>query len=98
MNNAFTVSFKLRYEYTLDNVWDHQHLEFHATFSTNDNKFIGVNDDFYPDANLIFATKGFDNFEIWTTTDGLHRIKLNNVHLLVQLTFIHNYNDSLILP
>lgn len=82
---------------TLDNVWDREALEIHASFSNSKNRFIAVNGDFYQSRNMIFnARNGFNAFDVWFSTDGTHRINLrDDIHFILQLTFINHVEISI---
>lgn len=82
---------------TLENVWDRQALEIHASFSNSKNRFIALNGDFYQSRNMIFnARNGFNAFDVWFSTDGTHRLILrDDIHFIFQLTFINHVEISI---
>jgi hypothetical protein len=79
-------------------VWDRQHLMFHASFSDSPHHFIGKNYDFYPKPSLLFpCCDNTNDFNIYFTIDGQHRVLPIWGIFCVQLAFIVNYSNSITL-
>ena len=76
----------------LNNVWDRTNLYYHASFADNRHKIIGRNGDHWdtPNKRFAVATGAEDNFNIWFTTDGHHRILPVGCIFNIDLTFMLN--------
>ena len=79
---------------TFHNVWNRENLYFHASFSTTNHRFIGLNNDAW-DAPSIFypCCDNSNDFYIWFTTDMTHYILPKYCDFIVQLSFIVNIDN-----
>ena len=77
-------------------VWDREVIQVHASFSDNNNGFIGLGGDFYEKPSVLYEPPtNHSNFNLWFTTNGRNRILLRYCRFFVGLCFIRNYNTSL---
>ena len=77
-------------------VWDRIDLYFHSSFSTSRRGLIGRNDDFWQTPSKKYPFKDNTNdFYVWFTTDGVHRIFPYYCKFYLELSFILNYEHSL---
>ena len=76
-------------------VWDRDLLFFHASFSKSHRNMIGRNKDFWttPSKKYIF-TDNTNDFYVYFTTDGVHRIFPYHCNFYLELSFILNYDHS----
>ena len=82
--------------FNITDVWDREVIQVHASFSDNNNGFIGLGGDFYEKPSVLYEPPtNHSNFNIWFTTDGHHRIILRYCRFFIGLCFIRNYNTSL---
>ena len=78
-----------------DNVWNRDTFYCHASFSDSPRKIIGINKDFWPTPSVFYEYSDNSNdFNIYFTTDTVHRILPRNGTLLVQISYIFNYQTS----
>ena len=78
-------------------VWNRDNFYCHATFSDSPKQIIGVNKDFWPTPSVFYANSTNSNdFNIYFTTDTVHRILPRNGVLLIQLSYIFNYANSML--
>ena len=77
------------------NVWNRDSFYCHASFSDSPRKIIGINKDFWPTPSVFYEYSDNSNdFNIYLTTDTVHRILPRNGTLLVQISYIFNYQTS----
>ena len=82
---------------TFNNVWNRDNFYCHATFSDSPKQIIGVNKDFWPTPSVFYANSTNSNdFNIYFTTDTVHRILPRNGVLLIQLSYIFNFANSML--
>ena len=83
----------LRYE----NVWNRDTFYCHASFSDSPRKIIGVNNDLWQTPSVFYDYSDNSNdFNIYFTTDTVHRILPRNGVLLIQISYIFNYQTSML--
>ena len=80
---------------SFNNVWNRDAFYCHASFSDSPRKIIGINKDFWPAPSVFYEYSDNSNdFNIYFTTDTVHRILPQNGILLIQLSYIFNYQTS----
>ena len=80
---------------TFDNVWNRDTFYCHASFSDSPRKIIGINKDFWPTPSVFYEYSDNSNdFNIYFTTDTVRRILPLNGVLLIQISYIYNYQTS----
>lgn len=80
---------------THDNVWNRDSFYCHASFSDSPRKIIGVNKDFWQAPSVLYGyCDNSDDFNVYFTTDTVQRILPRNGVLLIQLSYIYNYQSS----
>lgn len=78
-------------------VWNRDNFYCHATFSDSPKQIIGVNKDFWPTPSVFYANSTNSNdFNVYFTTDTVHRILPRNGVLLIQFSYIFNYQNSML--
>ena len=78
-------------------VWNRDNFYCHATFSDSPKQIIGVNKDFWPTPSVFYAnTTNSNDFNIYFSTDTVHRILPRNGVLLIQFSYIFNYQNSML--
>ena len=78
-----------------NNVWNRDTFYCHASFSDSPRKIIGINKDFWMTPSMFYEYSDNSNdFNIFFTTDTVHRILPRNGVLLIQLSYIYNYQTS----
>ena len=84
-----------RIEFT--NVWNRDNFYCHASFSDSPRRIIGINKDFWPTPSVFYDYSDNSNdFNLWFTTDTVHRILPRNGVMLIQLSYIFNYATSML--
>ena len=77
------------------NVWNRDTFYCHASFSDSPRKIIGINKDFWENPSVFYEYSDNSNdFNIYFTTDTVHRILPRNGVLLIQISYIFNYQTS----
>lgn len=77
------------------NVWNRDSFYCHASFSDSPRKIIGVNKDFWMTPSVFYEYSDNSNdFNVYFTTDTVHRILPRNGVLLIQISYIFNYQTS----
>ena len=80
---------------TFTNVWNRDSFYCHASFSDSPRKIIGINKDFWPAPSVFYEYSDNSNdFNVYFTTDTVHRILPRNGVLLIQISYIFNYQTS----
>lgn len=80
---------------TFTNVWNRDSFYCHASFSDSPRKIIGINKDFWMTPSVFYEYSDNSNdFNIYFTTDTVHRILPRNGVLLIQISYIFNYQTS----
>ena len=83
------------YELEYENVWNRDSFYCHASFSDSPRKIIGINKDFWPTPSVFYEYSDNSNdFNIYFTTDTVHRILPRHGVLLIQISYIYNYQTS----
>ena len=78
-----------------NNVWNRDTFYCHASFSDSPRKIIGINKDFWPTPSVFYEYSDNSNdFNIYFTTDTVHRILPRHGVLLIQISYIFNYQTS----
>ena len=85
--NTTSLSFVQRYDFT--NVWNRTPLYFHASFSDSKYHYVCKTDDYWEKPGKLF----FDNvhgleFQVYFTTDGVHKVIPFYAVKLLELSFI----------
>ena len=84
-------------ELTFENVWNRDSFYCHASFSDSPKQIIGINKDFWPTPSVFYAPSDNSNdFNVYFTTDTVHRILPRNGVMLIQLSYIFNYTNSML--
>jgi hypothetical protein len=79
------------------NVWNRDNFYCHASFSDSPKQIIGINHDFWPTPSVFYAPSDNSNdFNVYFTTDTVHRILPRNGVMLIQLSYIYNYTNSML--
>ena len=79
------------------NVWNRDSFYCHASFSDSPKQIIGINHDFWPTPSVFYAPGDNSNdFNVYFTTDTVHRILPRNGVMLIQLSYIYNYTNSML--
>ena len=82
---------------TYSNVWNRDSFYCHASFSDSPKQIIGINHDFWPTPSVFYDYSDNSNdFNIYFTTDTIHRILPRNGVMLIQLSYIFNYQTSML--
>lgn len=82
-------------ELTFKNVWNRDSFYCHASFSDSPRKIIGINKDFWMTPSVFYEYSDNSNdFNVYFTTDTVHRILPRNGVLLIQISYIFNYQTS----
>ena len=82
-------------ELLYDNVWNRDTFYCHASFSDSPRKIIGINKDFWPTPSVFYEYSDNSNdFNIYFTTDTVKRILPRHGVLLIQISYIFNYETS----
>jgi hypothetical protein len=82
---------------TYHNVWNRDSFYCHASFSDSPKQIIGINHDFWMSPSVFYDYSDNSNdFNIYFTTDTVHRILPRNGILLIQLSYIFNYQNSIL--
>ena len=77
------------------NVWNRDTFYCHASFSDSPRKIIGINKDFWESPSVFYEYSDNSNdFNVYFTTDTVHRILPRNGTLLIQISYIFNYQTS----
>lgn len=80
---------------TFTNVWNRDAFYCHASFSDSPRKIIGINKDFWMTPSVFYEYSDNSNdFNVYFTTDTVHRILPRNGVLLIQISYIFNYQTS----
>ena len=79
------------------NVWNRDTFYCHASFSDSPRQIIGINHDLWPTPSVLYDYSDNSNdFNIYFTTDTTHRILPRNGVLLIQISYIFNYQNSML--
>lgn len=79
------------------NVWNRDNFYCHASFSDSPKQIIGINHDFWPTPSVFYEHSDNSNdFNIYFTTDTVHRILPRNGVMLIQLSYVFNYQNSML--
>ena len=82
---------------TFNNVWNRDSFYCHATFSDSPKQIIGINHDFWMQPSVLYDYSDNSNdFNIYFTTDTVHRILPRNGVMLIQISYIFNYVNSML--
>ena len=82
---------------TFENVWNRDSFYCHASFSDSPKQIIGINHDFWMQPSVFYDYSDNSNdFNIYFTTDTVHRILPRNGILLIQISYIFNYVNSML--
>lgn len=82
---------------TFNNVWNRDSFYCHASFSDSPKQIIGINHDFWMQPSVFYDYSDNSNdFNIYFTTDTVHRILPRNGILLIQISYIFNYVNSML--
>ena len=78
------------------NVWDRVNLYYHATFADTKHKIIGRNGEHWdsPNKQFIVDENSRDQFNIWFTSDGRHRILPHGCVFNIDLAFLLNPTNN----
>ena len=83
--------------FTFTGVWDRDLLFFHTSFSKSHRNMIGRNKDFWPSPSKKYVfTDNTNDFYVYFTTNGVHRIFPYYCNFYLELTFILNYEHSIV--
>ena len=81
--------------FSVDNVWNRDTFYCHASFSDSPRKIIGINKDFWTSPSVFYEYSDNSNdFNVYFTTDTVQRILPRNGVLLIQISYIFNYQTS----
>ena len=84
-------------ELTFNNVWNRDSFYCHASFSDSPKQIIGINRDFWQTPSVFYEHSDNSNdFNVYFTTDTVHRILPRNGVMLIQLSYIFNYATSML--
>ena len=93
----YTYQYGKHQELTFENVWNRDSFYCHASFSDSPKQIIGINKDFWPTPSVFYAPSDNSNdFNVYFTTDTVHRILPRNGVMLIQLSYIFNYTNSML--
>ena len=82
---------------TFNNVWNRDTFYCHASFSDSPKQIIGINHDFWMQPSVFYDYSDNSNdFNVYFTTDTVHRILPRNGVMLIQLSYIFNYQTSML--
>ena len=82
---------------TFNNVWNRDSFYCHASFSDSPKQIIGINHDFWYTPSVFYEHSDNSNdFNVYFTTDTVHRILPRNGVMLIQLSYIFNYATSML--
>ena len=82
---------------SFNNVWNRDTFYCHASFSDSPRKIVGINNDLWQTPSVFYDYSDNSNdFNIYFTTDTVHRILPRNGVLLIQLSYIFNYQNSML--
>ena len=96
IDNAHKLS-QLTTELKFDNVWNRDSFYCHASFSDSPRQIIGINHDFWPTPSVFYAPGDNSNdFNVYFTTNTVNRILPRNGVMLIQLSYIFNYQTSML--
>ena len=78
-----------------NNVWNRDSFYCHASFSDSPKHIIGINHDFWMQPSVFYDYSDNSNdFNVYFSTDTVHRILPRNGVMLIQLSYIFNYQNS----
>jgi hypothetical protein len=84
-------------ELEFHNVWNRDSFYCHASFSDSPKQIIGINHDFWYSPSVFYEHSDNSNdFNVYFTTDTVHRILPRNGVMLIQLSYIFNYANSML--
>ncbi len=84
-------------ELVFTNVWNRDSFYCHASFSDSPKHIIGINKDFWQTPSVLYDYSDNSNdFQLYFTTDTVHRILPRNGTLLIQLSYVFNYANSML--
>ena len=80
----------------LRNVWDRTNLYYHASFANTKHKIIGRNGDHWdtPNKQFFVDDNSMDQFNIYFTSNGRHRILPHGCVFNIDLTFLLNPTNN----
>ena len=82
---------------TFTNVWNRDSFYCHASFSDSPKQIIGINHDFWSTPSVFYDYSDNSNdFNVYFTTDTVHRILPRNGVMLIQISYIFNYQNSML--
>ena len=82
---------------TFNNVWNRDTFYCHASFSDSPKQIIGINHDFWMQPSVFYDYSDNSNdFNVYFTTDTVHRILPRNGVMLIQISYIFNYQTSML--
>ena len=82
---------------TFDNVWNRDSFYCHASFSDSPKQIIGINHDFWSTPSVFYDYSDNSNdFNVYFTSDTVHRILPRNGVMLIQISYIFNYQNSML--
>ena len=80
-----------------NNVWNRDSFYCHASFSDSPKHIIGINNDFWSIPSVFYDYSDNSNdFNVYFTTDTVHRILPRNGVMLIQISYIFNYQNSML--
>ncbi|MBO5711655.1 MAG: hypothetical protein J6R47_02350, partial [Acholeplasmatales bacterium] len=80
-----------------NNVWNRDSFYCHSSFSDSPKQIIGINHDFWPTPSVFYAPSDNSNdFNVYFTTNTVNRILPRNGVMLIQLSYIFNYQNSML--
>jgi hypothetical protein len=85
-------------ELKFSNVWNRDTFYCHASFSDSPKQIIGINHDFWQTPSVFYEHSDNSNdFNIYFTTNTVNRILPRNGIMLIQLSYIFNYANSMLM-
>ena len=82
---------------TFENVWNRDNFYCHASFSDSPRQIIGINHDFWMQPSVFYDYSDNSNdFNVYFTTNTVNRILPRNGVMLIQLSYIFNYQNSML--
>jgi hypothetical protein len=80
-----------------NNVWNRDSFYCHASFSDSPKQIIGINHDFWMQPSVFYDYSDNSNdFNVYFTSDTVHRILPRNGVMLIQISYIFNYQTSML--
>ena len=96
-DNTADLEIRRSTQLTFHNVWNRDSFYCHASFSDSPKQIIGINHDFWYSPSVFYEHSDNSNdFNVYFTTDTVHRILPRNGVMLIQLSYIFNYANSML--